>query len=504
MINPVFLLPVFLLLQSGWLHSSANSVTVNNQERVFPNQENEWWLAGREQLENRVNLQPRLQQAKNIILFVGDGMSVTTVTAARIFDGQSRGNPGENNSLSFERFPYLALVKTYTTDSQVPDSAGTASAMNSGIKTRNGVINVLADQSKRDCYGPNKDFPLTLAAHAERLGMATGVVTTTRVTHATPAAVYGHSPSRNWERDADMPKWARQSGCLDLAQQLISFPEGNGLDVIMGGGRDNFLPERQGGKRLDSKNLSKEWLSGGEALGVQRHYTDNLSAFRSAQHKPGQLLGLFASSHMAYEADRDDTQEPSLAEMTERAIDRLADNDKGYYLMVEGGRIDHAHHATNAYRALHDTQALASAVDSALKKVDLNETLILVTADHSHVFTMAGYPARGNPILGLVLKSGSSSGESKPSLAADGKPYTTLGYINGPNAHRMTDNVLVESQVFKQDYIQQSAVPLSSETHGGDDVALYAIGPQAHLVGGVIEQHTIFHIMAHALGWRFE
>jgi alkaline phosphatase len=207
---------------------------------------------------------------------------------------------------------------------------------------------------------------------------------------------------------------------------------------------------------------------------------------------------------MAYEADRDVDREPSLAEMTERAIDRLAENDKGYYLMVEGGRIDHAHHATNAYRALRDTQALAKAVESALKKVDLNETLILVTADHSHAFAMAGYPVLGNPILGLVRNTKNSSDETKLSLAADGKPYTTLGYLNGPNVHRTTDEELVESQVLSRDYVQQSAVPLTSGTHSGEDVALYAIGPQAHLVGGVIEQHTIFHIMAHALGWRFE
>ena len=125
---------------------------------------------------------------------------------------------------------------------------------------------------------------------------------------------------------------------------------------------------------------------------------------------------------MQYETDREKDKggEPSLAEMTAKAIDMLSQNNDGYVLMVEAGRIDHAHHAGNAYRALEDTVALSDAVKAALAKVNQEETLVIVTADHSHVFTIAGYPKRNNPILGIA-----GEGDDK-------KPYTTLGYMNGP------------------------------------------------------------------------
>lgn len=146
------------------------------------------------------------------------------------------------------------------------------------------------------------------------------------------------------------------------------------------------------------------------------------------------LLGLFNSSHMEYEADRqDDTAgESSLAEMTAKTIDILKKNNKGFVLIIEAGRIDHAHHAGNAARALYDTIALSEAVRVAMEKTSSKDTLLMVTADHSHVFTIAGYPTRGNPILGLV-KGNDSSGIPGVTNSTDsnGLPYTTLGYING-------------------------------------------------------------------------
>ena len=163
-------------------------------------------------------------------------------------------------------------------------------------------------------------------------------------------------------------------------------------------------------------------------------YVTDTSSLNAAP-KGQTILGLFKSSHMSYEADRDKTKEPSLAEMTSFAIDGLTARDKGYVLMVEAGRVDHAHHATNAYRAMTDMQALNEAVKVAKAKSG-DDTLILVTADHSHVFTMAGYPARGNPILGLVRYPDPEGGgfAKEYAKAEDGKPYTTLGYQNGPNA----------------------------------------------------------------------
>ena len=174
--------------------------------------------------------------------------------------------------------------------------------------------------------------------------------------------------------------------------------------------------------------------------------------------------------------------------MTGKAIDILAKNDKGFFLMVEAGRIDHAHHAGNAARALEDTVALNDAVKEAMGKVNLNDTLIIVTADHAHTMTISGYASRGNPILGLSEEKGD-----------DGKPYTTLGYMNGPGA--LKDNLradLTNVDTTDIDYLQQALVPMSSETHAGDDVAIFAAGPWSHLFKGVVEQNFIYHVMAHA------
>lgn len=369
------------------------------QNEIF---DSTWWHVGAAQLEDRLSVVPNTNTAKNVILFIGDGMGVSTVTAARIFDGQSRGETGEENSLAFERFPNIALVKTYNTDFQVPDSAGTASAINTGVKTDRGVISVTEHHQFSDCRHSSLRYPevvpKTIAEFAEQFGKSTGVITTARLTHATPAAVYSHSPNRDWEADSDIPDDLRESGCVDIARQLVDFEYGNGLDLILGGGRQEFLPVDLGGVR-DHGDLTLDWLAASED-GV---YIQTASELREQiDELPHQILGLFTPGFMSFEAERDPAKEPSLAEMTELAIEMLSRDNDGYFLMIEGGMVDQAHHANNAHYALSDTQALSMAVQFAVDNVDLSETLILVTADHSHGFSINGYPGRGNDILGLV------------------------------------------------------------------------------------------------------
>lgn len=464
-----------------------------------------WWKAGQATLADRLAVAQNRNRAKNVILFIGDGMGISTITATRIFDGQSRGQSGEENILPFERFSNVALVKTYNANSQVPDSAGTASAIMTGVKTNIGAINMSSRQMVGTCGDWRANIVPSLAERLDALGYATGVVTTTRLTHATPATVYAHSPHRNWESDADLPEGAKAEGCLDIASQLMDVSHGNGLEVAMGGGRSNFLPENvadpeypdRTGRRKDGRDLTKEWVKSSNRAAYVTSAKD-LATLDLAQ--TDRLLGLFEPSHMKYEADRarDAAGEPSLAAMTSVAIDMLSRNDKGYFLMVEGGRIDHAHHEGNAARALRDGQAFAEAVAAALAKVDLSETLILVTADHSHVFTIAGYPKRGNPILGVV--HGAMDDADHPSHARDGKPYTTLGYWNGPGAIAGERPAVDNDEAQKLDYRQQAVVPTGSETHGGEDVALFATGASSWIVGGVLEQNALYHIMAYALG----
>lgn len=443
-------------------------------------------------------------RARNVILFIGDGMGPSTVTAARIFAGQAAGLAGEEYSLSFERFPHLALVKTYNTNQQVPDSAGTASAILTGHKTRAGVISIGPAAHRRNCEEGLQNTLTTIAEIAHARGVDVGLVTTARITHATAAALYAHSPERDWESDRYMPEAAVAAGCRDIAYQLVDSAPG-ALDVVLGGGRREFFGADHGGERLDPQaNLVHQWLTGAG----DRRYVSTAAELRALPAQ-GTVLGLFSSSHMTYTAERgDDSTEPTLTEMTAVAIDRLAGSE-GYFLLVEGGRIDHGHHDGKPGYALLETQELSLAVETAMRRVDLSETLILVTADHSHVFTMSGYPTRGNPILGLVVEN-DMSGEPNdgPTLAADGKPYTTLGYANGLNPVSGAPRPVPDTGM---DVVYQSmlSIPYTEiygeityeETHGGEDVALYAVGAGAENVAGVIEQDVVFDIMMRAWGW---
>lgn len=452
-------------------------------------------------------LAPQSAPARNVILFVGDGMGISTVTAARIFDGQSRGESGEENRLSFEQFEQLALVKTYNTNQQVPDSAGTATAMHTGVKTRAGVINIAPQVRREDCAQALEHTLPTLGLQARARGMAVGVVTTTRVTHATPATIYAHSPERDWESDEYLPSAAAEAGCRDIARQLLELSRDTAPNIVLGGGLREFRGGDLGGKRRRAnEDLVAQWLQADS----QRQFVTSRDELKQLDRSK-QVLGLFSKSHMTYVAERErDTAEPDLESMTVAAIDYLqAQLEDGYYLLVEGGRIDHGHHDGKPGYALTETQAFARAVSAALERVDLSDTLVMVTADHSHVFTLAGYPTRGNPILGHVVGN-DTHGEPKstPTLAADGKPYTSVGYANGPGAIAGGERPVPETGVHA---IAQAAIPMArpdidgsvsdSETHGGEDVALYATGAGAERVRGVIEQNVIYDIMRAALGW---
>lgn len=470
-----------------------------------------WEADGRRFAQQSSRLKIKNRKAKNVILFIGDGMGISTITAARILEGQMRGESGEENSLSFENFPFVALSKTYSANQQTADSAPTASAMLTGLKTNEGTVSVNQNVRRGDYSNVKENSPKTFLEIAEQNGKSTGVVSTARLTHATPASTYSHSPDRNWESDYYVEKGSKvafDAGFPDIARQLIEFSYGDGVDVAMGGGRSMFMPSgapdieygKSGeGNRLDKRDLTKEWLS---------KYKDSAYVWNKAQfdaidtRKTKHLLGLFEPSHMQYSYDRknDKAGEPSLSEMTTKAIDILSNNKKGYFLMVEGGRIDHAHHDGNAYRALTDAIAFSDAIRAAVKKVNLNDTLIIVTADHSHTFTIAGYPARGNNVLGLVRDVGDDGSVStEDAKDQNGKPYTTLGYRNGPGAVKKGKEVVLTDEITSNpDYKQDALNPLGAETHGGEDVAIFAEGANAWLVHGVMEENWIFHVMMQA------
>ncbi|PJG59518.1 alkaline phosphatase [Aeromonas cavernicola] len=430
--------------------------------------------------------------AKNVILFIGDGMGPTVLTAARLF------KTGEEGNLEMMKLPYSARIKTFSNDAQTTDSAPSMAAYTTGVKMNNEVIAMSSDtkavapgkdvngnKGVNNCASDNGKPVSTLLELAKAAGKSVGAVTTTELTHATPAATYAHI----CHRDA----------AYAIAEQAVPGGAGfnpalqDGVDVLMGGGANHWTPYSTSNKkgRADGRDLTAELKAQGYRYVTTK---DELATVTG-----GKVLGLFSTtSHLDYELDRvakgAASSQPSLSEMTAKAIDLLSQNSQGYFLMVEGGRIDHALHATNAKRSLTDAVALDNAVKTALAKVNLADTLIVVTADHDHTMTINGYSAKGNPVLDLVKNSDGSTQND-----VDGKPFTTLVFGNGPNRSDVRAT-LTSDQVMADDYKQETGVKLGSETHGGGDVMLFADGAGSNRFKGTLDNTHVFTKLREALG----
>jgi len=266
---------------------------------------------------------------KNVIFLIGDGMGLAHVTLTSYFVGKP---------LEMMKMSYSGLAYTYSANSFVTDSAAAGTALATGYKTFNGMLGMTPDGKP----------VMTLFEAAKKVGKATGVVTTTRVTHATPAAFYAHVKDRDEEKE--------------IARQLVV---GTTIDVAFGGGMKHF-----------SEELLEKAKANGFTVVTTREELLNLDP--SAVKR---VLGIFARSHLSYYVDGEDR--PSLAEMTGKAIEILSKNEEGFFLMVEGGRIDHAAHGNDVVAMIYDTIEFDEAVKVALEfaKKD-GDTLVVVTADH--------------------------------------------------------------------------------------------------------------------------
>lgn len=468
------------------------------------NQEsNEWFVAGQKMLEEKAAVAPITTKAKNVIILIADGNGVGTNYATRLFAGQAAGNMGDEHVLYQETFPHIALSKTYNVNAQTPDSAGTGTAMHTGVKTKAGVLGVDEALNRGDCAATDGASVANASEIFSAMGKSVGIVSTARLTHATPASVYAHSADRNFEADSNLPEGCAQA---DIASQLIDAMKAGTIDIALGGGRRNFFvksddikdDEGKGGRRNEG-----DLIQAAKDMGVVYVWDDKGMAEAPLDGTP--VLGLFESSHMKYEYDR--TGEPSLAEMTAAAIKSLSNNEDGFFLSVEAGRVDHANHAGNLHRVVTDGLAFEEAIKVADELTDDEDTLIIVTADHEHAIAFSGYAGRGTPITGLCyeIDGAGTMHTDEPCLGKDGKPYTVVTYLNGAGSILREDQNwtgarpdLTQEEATDPDYVQQALIPRSSETHSGEDVAIYAKGPFAHLLNGTVEQNFIFHVMNHA------
>uniref|UniRef100_A0A8C5Q7F1 Alkaline phosphatase n=1 Tax=Leptobrachium leishanense TaxID=445787 RepID=A0A8C5Q7F1_9ANUR len=437
-----------------------------------------WSIQGaKDSLEDALELQPITRKAKNLIMLLGDGMGVTTITAGRIYQGQHC------------MVTYSVICdygETLFVHPFVPDSAGTGTAYLCGVKTNSGVLGLTAATQFAVCNTSYGNEVKSILHRAKEAGKSVGIVSTTRVQHASPGAAYAHSASRSWYSDSEMSSSNIRDGCKDISYQLVHNTD---INVILGGGRVYMNPRGTPDPEYPTSTSNQHYSVVISLFLQNAKYVWNKSDFDAVDESTTDyLMGLFEPRDMNYELNRDPTTDPSLEEMTEKAIKILSKNKNGFFLFVED-EIDHGHHDGRAKQSLTEMLEFDKAVKKAGEMTSDSETLTVVTADHSHVFSFGGYTDRGTSILGLA-----------PGRGSDAKPYTSLVYGNGPG-FQLTNGTrpdITDVNTEANDYRQQAPVPLSSETHGGEDVAIMAKGPFAHLFHGVQEQSYIAHVMAYA------
>ncbi|XP_055371329.1 membrane-bound alkaline phosphatase-like [Condylostylus longicornis] len=477
---------------------SKNNYKINSEEKT-----KEFWITkGKKFVEDQRKLKENKNIAKNVIFFIGDGLSLSTIAASRVYQY------GEENSLSFEHFPYIGLAKTYAIDKIVPDSASTSTSYLCGVKANYGTLGVNGNIKRKDCEATLQEqyYTTSIGKWALDKKKSIGLVTTTRVTHASPGGLYAHIAERNWENNEEIEKncknYENYKKIKDIAVQLIHGDVGSEMTVVLGGGRREFRDKKMNDEiglenaRTDGRDLIAEWKSIGDENNENRTFVFDRQGLSNVDvEKTDRLLGLFNSGHMKYKMEAKD-YEPSLEEMTETAIKLLQNknDENGYFLFVEGGLIDVAHHSTYAQIAFNETIEFSNAIDKARTMTSESDTLIVVSSDHSHTMSIAGYPDRYNDIFGTAAESD-----------RDDLPFLTINYANGKGADiyinsennaRHDPTVIIDSKNPKA--LFPATALRDSETHGGEDVAVFASGPWAHLFTGVYEQNVLPHLMAYA------
>ena len=442
-------------------------------------------------------------EARNVIVFVGAGLGPAVITAARV------GRYKEDGALTMDALPYVARLRTPSLDAQTSDSAAAVSAMLTGVKVRNDVVSM--DGGTRSVgFAPGRD-PIRNVAGADNRcpangngapsttlielaiakGKATGVVTTSRLTGAGISSAYAHVCHRDAEYEV-----ARQAvpGGVGYNDKL-----GRGVDVLLGGISTYWRPF-EAAKRVRGRPDGRELVGELQARGYT--YVTDLVSLNAAPSADGtKIVGLFDfadgdgpwQGEMSHETDRNINREPSLGQMTARALDVLMKNPTGYLLVVDAAGIQTALQGGSARRALADTIALDDAVKVAIDKVDLTNTLVVVAGDHATTLAYIGGGRRGSDVLGLQTDPVTG----KPMTDADGNTYTTLVFGTGPNRPDKRAN-LDAPTVLQRDYLQESAIKLARGTNSATDVVVYATGVGAERFRGSLDHARVFTLIRSA------
>ena len=461
------------------------------------------------------------RKAKNVILFIGDGMSLAHRVAARVLakgiaEGKARGK------LAIDDMPHMALVATAGSDSIITDSANSASAYATGHKSAVNAMGVYADRTFDPLDDPKVETISSLVKR--RHGMAVGIVTNTEIEDATPAAMVAHVRRRS-EYDR-------------IVEQFFAAKP----DVIMGGGRANFLPKSvEGGKRRDDSDFVAQFRDAGYSVASTGPEMTSLAD----DAKTTKLLGLFTLGNMDGALDRKILkggtvgkfpQQPDLTEQVSAALKVLARNEAGFFLMVESGMIDKYTHLLDMERAVYDTIMLDNAVKLARDWASArgDDTLILVVADHTHpiglvgtieddmasipnvpmrervrVYERAGFPnyptpdAEGYPARVDVSRRLALFSASLPDHYETFRPK--LDNPNDPTVAGKEPGTYVANERYKNvpgAVLRFGNLPamINADVHSGEDVILTAAGPGSDRVRGQMDNTEVFRIMAEALG----
>ena len=460
--------------------------------------------AGNANVEWDVFATPDGRKAKNVILFIGDGMSIAHRTAARVLSkGIVEGRYG--GELAIDDMPYMALVSTAGTDSVITDSANAMTAYTTGHKSCVNALGVYCAKNFRALGHPKVE---TIAELAKRkLGLAVGVVTNTEIEDATPAGMVAHTRLR-----ADYE---------DIVRMFFKDQP----DVIMGGGAATFQP-----KRWDPVNYIDEFREAGYAFAA------NASELATEAAKPEtrKLLGLFNDGNMDGALDlkllKKGTvskfpDQPDLVQEVRAALQVLSRNDNGFVLMVESGLIDKYSHSLDWERAVYDTIMLDDAVQVAKDFAGArNDTLIIVVPDHAHPISLVGtydddagstlreklqtyaaaqfpnYPAPdhgGYPPSVDVSRRLALVFAAYPDFCDAGKPN-----LPGPAELGKVPKLSKEQYCAPGSALKVGNLPMTTRggVHSGDDVVLTASGPGAEMFHGRIDNTAVFRAMATALG----